>query len=670
MLMRMFRISDWPFLVKLTAGPLLALAAMGALAWVGVNQLGGQTRTASRLVRNQDATALLAKATLDIETINGRMFRILALQAAQSADLKADVEFQALQKQVEGVSRTLSTYRDTYAAPEQREAIGGLIADIEKYKGAIAWVTQMMDVDFGSAVSFLKPFEGTFAELHGRLQAIQAARVAESVADANAATAAAKTTRKTFLWTTIIASTLVLLIALLIAQATGRSVRRIASVTLRLAEGDTEVDVSSLTRRDELGAIVRSLDVFRDGLLRVRSLQAQQQQEHEQAEASKRAALMGMAERIESETKIAIDKLGQQTTSMAGLADGMRESAVRTGQSSESAASAAALAQSNVQTVASAAEELSSSSREIGQQVSHSTRIVGLAVQAGTETRATIETLNQRVTQIGAVAGIISDIAAKTNLLALNATIEAARAGAAGKGFAVVASEVKALATQTARSTEEINRHIGEVRSATSASVEAVSRIEQTITEIDRIAGSIAAAVEQQGAATAEIARAVGETAQAAQEMTNRIAEVSTEAEQTGTRATDVHELASSLANAMVELKSAVIRMVRTSTAEVDRRRWQRLDVQLNCSIGAAGHPSQGATLLDISRGGACVRDGLPLRSNDRGTLRIAGLDLSLPFTVRSVESDLLRVEFDLDETGGAALDRFIEGLASRRSAA
>ena len=67
------------------------------------------------------------------------------------------------------------------------------------------------------------------------------------------------------------------------------------------------------------------------------------------------------------------------------------------------------------------------------------------------------------------------EIASRTNLLALNATIEAARAGDAGKGFAVVASEVKQLAAQTARSTEEIGRHIAQVRSATADSVAAVA---------------------------------------------------------------------------------------------------------------------------------------------------------------------------------------------------
>src|SRR5208283_2681312 len=103
---------------------------------------------------------------------------------------------------------------------------------------------------------------------------------------------------------------------------------------------------------------------------------------------------------------------------------------------------------------AGAAEQLSASIREIDNQMSLSAAVVGRAVTAGGETRATIEALNQEVQRIGAVADMIGEIAAKTNLLALNATIEVARAGDAGKGFAVVASEVKALATQTARSTQ------------------------------------------------------------------------------------------------------------------------------------------------------------------------------------------------------------------------
>ena len=196
-----------------------------------------------------------------------------------------------------------------------------------------------------------------------------------------------------------------------------------------------------------------------------------------------------------------------------------------------------------------------------------------------------MEALNEQVGRIGAVADMISEIAAKTNLLALNATIEAARAGDAGKGFAVVASEVKALATQTASSTQEIGRHIDEVRAATGASAAAVRRIEQTIGEINAIAGSIAAAVEEQGAATAEIARNVAETATAANEMTGQISEVSSEAERTDQHAGAVQDNASGLNAAVSELKQSLIRVVRTSTADVDRRIVTRHQVDLPCRL-------------------------------------------------------------------------------------
>ena len=194
-----------------------------------------------------------------------------------------------------------------------------------------------------------------------------------------------------------------------------------------------------------------------------------------------------------------------------------------------------------MQTAAEAAEQLSASIREIRSQVVHASDVAGRAVAAGSETRSTIEALNNEVKQIGAVADLIGAIAAKTNLLALNATIEAARAGDFGKGFAVVASEVKALATQTAHSTREIAHHISQIRGATGASVAAVIRIEQTIEEINAVAGSIAAAVEQQGTTTAAIAQKVAETASAANEATLCTTEVLAD-DQAGIHAGDVRD--------------------------------------------------------------------------------------------------------------------------------
>ncbi len=258
--------------------------------------------------------------------------------------------------------------------------------------------------------------------------------------------------------------------------------------------------------------------------------------------------------------------------------------------------------------MASAAEQLSASIREIGGQVEQSTAVVARAVEAGRRRAQTIEALNEQVGRIGSVADMIGEIAAKTNLLALNATIEAARAGDAGKGFAVVASEVKQLATQTARSTERDQPPYrrGALRHQAPRSPWS-RRIEQTIGEVNAIAGSIAAAVEQQGAATAEIARNVTETAAAANQMTERTKEVSAEASQTGKDAAAVLENSTVLDATIHDLERTLVRVVRTSTHEVDRRRERRRPCHLEATI-VHGAQSEQAVLHDISeRGCLCA---------------------------------------------------------------
>jgi methyl-accepting chemotaxis protein len=456
-------------------------------------------------------------------------------------------------------------------------------------------------------------------------------------------------------------------VAWIVAREITRPLSRLRDNMASLARGDLAVNIVGMARRDEIGDMAGAVEVFK-GHMEKEAVAIAQEHEHNRAAAEKHAALVAMVDKIEAETTKAIIEVGVRTTAMTATAEKMSASAVRTEFSAEGAATTSGQALANAQTVASAAEQLSASIREIGVQVAQSSAIVGRAVAAGSETRATIEALNAQVGRIGAVADIIGEIAAKTNLLALNATIEAARSGDAGKGFAVVASEVKALATQTARSTEEIAQHINEVRNATGVSVAAVVRIEQTIGEIDAIAGSIAAAVEQQGAATAEIARNVSETAAAANEMTGHAAEVSSEAKQTGSHAADVCKDAAGLNTAVVELRHSLIRLVRTSTTEMDRRHERRYPENLSCRLSIGGHSST-AHVADLSEHGAYIRNAPLVPAGTRGTVIIDGVGFGLQFHVTSADNDGLHLTFELDDATAAKFQQFPERLAVRRAA-
>ncbi len=455
-------------------------------------------------------------------------------------------------------------------------------------------------------------------------------------------------------------------LALVTILTIARPLVRVTRALEGLAAGDLDVTVRDAGRGDEVGALARAFAVFRDHARENQAMTRAREAEREKAEEEKRRALRHMAEQIESEATTVVKSAARMTESLSAAASDLTASADRTSTAAQTASDAAGQALTNAQGVAGAAEQLSASIREISSQLAHSTEIVGRAVEAGRNTRQSFDSLNAKVTQIGDVANLITDIAARTNLLALNATIEAARAGDAGKGFAVVAGEVKQLASQTARSTEEINRTISDVRAAAHESVAAVERIETAINEVAVLANSIAAAVEEQGAATAEIARSGSDTAQAANVMNARLREVNGEAANTRTRAGQVNASSSELDQSIAALRSSVIRVVRTSSEDVNRRRHPRLPATHPCRLTCDGRMITGR-LRDLSEGGAAVIDlSEPPRGNS-GRLEIDGVHGSIPFSIVASDDDALSVAF----AGGAnpAVDALLRKLGMSRAA-
>lgn len=339
---------------------------------------------------------------------------------------------------------------------------------------------------------------------------------------------------------------------------------RMTGVMARLAGGKLDTEIPSLNRGDEVGAMARAVQVFRENALRVQAMEGEQAVLKQKAEDDRKAVMSRVADGFEQAIGKIVEAVSSASTEIELAAGSLTKTAETNRKLTAAAASASDSSSANVQSAASASEEMASSVTEIGRQVQQSEKITHAAVRQAERTNERISELSQAAGRIGEVVKMIAAVAEQTNLLALNATIEAARAGDAGRGFAVVASEVKALAAQTAKATEEIGTQINQMQSATQQSVSAIKEISTTIGQISEISTVIAAAVEEQGAATQEIARNVQQAAQGTIQVGDSIADVGRGAANTEAAAEQVHGFARALSNEGNHLKHEVEKFLAT----------------------------------------------------------------------------------------------------------
>jgi methyl-accepting chemotaxis protein len=359
-----------------------------------------------------------------------------------------------------------------------------------------------------------------------------------------------------------IAALLVLGMTMLIVRRVTKPLKAVTASLTVLAEGRTDVEVQYADRHDEIGAIARTISVFKSNRIERRQLEAERVSAEKLAMDQRKAELNRFVDDFRTRIGGIIERVLNSSGQFAKDAQQLSVTAHSTAEMSGQSANASRQASEHVRSAAAASNELSQSIVEISRRVQESNGVAADAVKQATATDERMAELSVAGDRIGDVVKLITSIAEQTNLLALNATIEAARAGEAGRGFAVVAQEVKTLAGQTAKATDEISSHIVNMQRATGESVNAIKAIGLTIERISEITTSISSAVEQQGAATQSIAEGVQAAAGGTLDVADNIESVARNARETGTTSGLMLKSAQDLSEVSHHLKGEVERFL------------------------------------------------------------------------------------------------------------
>ncbi len=553
------RISDLPLTIKIGFAPVFALLVLSLVASGSILSQRAQTKAVRQIAEQQMPDSLkLADIARRISDVHGDLYVALTEQAGGDGAATAD-RIASLLKRIDGILVDVEAARSA-AMPEVKAPLANLQKDLKEYRGAVEVVGSMMSIDFATANSFVKPFEAHYQRMTAALATAVKAGVTAAAGQAADTSAAAHTTETITLLASALAFVGVGLIAAVTVLGVRRDVDSIAGATRSLAEGRVDVDIEGLARRDELGAIVDSLSVFRDNQRNLSDMRTEQEELRNAEERARqdREALratieeqqrsvvsslgMGMEklaqgdlttrlnaafppeyQKLKDDFNAAIAQLQDSMKVIAGKANGMHGGASEISGAADDLSRRTEHQAATLEETAAALDQITATVQKTSEGVQMARQTVAAAKEDAehsgevvSQAMAAMGQIEDSSRHISQIIGVIDEIAFQTNLLALNAGVEAARAGDAGRGFAVVASEVRALAQRSAEAAKEIKTLISSSSAQVDQGVrlvgqtgEALNRIVAHVAQINSVVIEIAASAREQATGLDEVNTAV-----------------------------------------------------------------------------------------------------------------------------------------------------------------
>lgn len=343
---------------------------------------------------------------------------------------------------------------------------------------------------------------------------------------------------------TVLSVALSLFVALNISGYIIKQMKKTVYCVRDIAQNNLDVKLDIHTK-DEFGILADSIRKMRDDL----------------------SDSVGMVVKTSRDLKGELDNLQAVSTDIAESAKRAEDQALTVAAASDEMVATTTDIAKNCENAASLASETTHITNESMASVRTSVDAIHHQSMKTHDDGEKVRNLAEHTQKIGSIVATIEEIAAQTNLLALNAAIEAARAGEAGRGFAVVADEVRALASRTSSSTQEINTMVSQVQDSAMDASSSINESVENFTNVAEEASKIETSLNQILSKVSEVNAQVGQIAAASTQQTAATAEISSNMQ----RITDASQRITEVANDAISKINSSVDTINSLLANLDR---------------------------------------------------------------------------------------------------